>query len=208
MILYYSDVLSGRKACAAARYLKSPVEFAYLDLGKGEHKAPAYLRLNPNGKVPTLVDGDKVLWEADAVMCELARRAGSDLWPQDERQIDVIRWLSWAAQHFNRACGALYFEHIIRPRFNLGPADAAEVEGAQANFRRFATVLGDQLKGRTWLAGEGVTVADFAVGITLPYAAEAHIPLDEFPEVRRWHDQLNALEGWRDPFPQTAMAAA
>jgi hypothetical protein len=55
MKLYYSDVLSPHKACAVARYLKSPVEFAYLDLVKGEQQAPAYLVLNPNGKVPTLV---------------------------------------------------------------------------------------------------------------------------------------------------------
>ena len=55
MKLYYSDVLSPHKACAVARYLKSPVEFVYLDLVKGEQQAPAYLVLNPNGKVPTLV---------------------------------------------------------------------------------------------------------------------------------------------------------
>ena len=60
MKLYYSDVLSPHKACAVARYLKSPVEFVYLDLVKGEQQAPAYLVLNPNGKVPTLVDGERV----------------------------------------------------------------------------------------------------------------------------------------------------
>ena len=79
MKLYYSDVLSPRKACAVARYLKSPVEFIYLDLVKGEQQSPAYLAINPNRKVPTLVDGERIVWEADAVMCHLAERAGSDL---------------------------------------------------------------------------------------------------------------------------------
>ena len=83
MKLYYSDVLSPHKACAVARYLKSPVEFVYLDLVKGEQQAPAYLVLNPNGKVPTLVDGERVVWEDDTVMCYLAERAGSELWPPD-----------------------------------------------------------------------------------------------------------------------------
>jgi glutathione S-transferase len=78
MKLYYSAVLSPHKACAVARYLKSPVEFVYLDLVKGEQQAPAYLVLNPNGKVPTLVDGERVVWEDDAVMCYLAERAGSE----------------------------------------------------------------------------------------------------------------------------------
>lgn len=56
MKLYYSDVLAPRKACAVARYFDAPTEYIYLDLGKGEHKSPEYLALNPNGKVPTLVD--------------------------------------------------------------------------------------------------------------------------------------------------------
>lgn len=202
MKLYYSDVLSPRKACAAARHLKSPVEFIYLDLKKGEQRAPAYLALNPNAKVPTLVDGERVIWEADAIMCHLAERAGSELWPHDTaRQIDVVRWLSWNDQHFNRHGGALYFEHIIKARFNIGPPDAAAVDEALAGFRRFAAVLNAHLAGRQWLVGDGLTVADFAVAVVLPYADAARLPLNEFPDIARWHDRLNALDAWRDPFP-------
>jgi len=91
MKLYYSDILSARKACAVATYLKSPVEFIYLDLPKGEQQAPSYLAINPNGKVPTLVEREHILWEADAVICRLAEIAGSGLWPHDERQIEIIR---------------------------------------------------------------------------------------------------------------------
>lgn len=209
MKLYYSDVLSPRKACAVARYLKSPVEFIYLDLMKGEQQSPAYLALNPNGKVPTLVDGARVVWEADAVMCHLAAQADSDLWPRDvARQIDVVRWLSWNAQHFSRHGGALYFEHIIKPRFGIGPTDAAMVDESLAGFRRFAAVLNGHLGGRQWLIGERMTVADFAVAVALPYADTCRMPLAEFPEVRRWHDRLNELDAWREPFPARSSAAA
>ena len=61
MKLYWSDVLSARKACVAAKYLQSPVEYVYLDMGRGEHKTPEYLALNPNGKVPTLLDDTSTL---------------------------------------------------------------------------------------------------------------------------------------------------
>ncbi len=75
-------------------------------------------------------------------MCHLAERAGSDLWPRDiDRQIEVVRWLSWNAQHFSLYGGALYFQHIIKPRFGLGPTDPAVVEEALVGFRRFAAVL-------------------------------------------------------------------
>ena len=202
MQLYYSDILSSRKACAVARYLKSPVEFRYLDLLKGDQQQPAYLAVNPNGKVPTLIDGEHVVWEADAVICYLAKRAGSDLWPDDLRQIDIIRWFSWNAQHFYRHGGTLYFENIVKRRFGLGEPDAAAVREAQEEFRRYAAVLTEHLEDRQWLVGDAITVADFSVAITLPYADQAAMPLGEFPVVRRWLDRLNAIEAWREPFPR------
>ncbi len=201
MTLYYSDILSSHRACAVARYLNAPVEYAYLDFAKGEHQAPAYLAINPNGKVPTLVKGERVTWEADAVMCRLSDDMGADLWPHDSRQIDIVRWFSWNAQHFTRAGGALYFEHIVKKRFNLGPADPEEVEEAHAEFRRWAKVLDDHLAGRKWLVGDSLTVADFAVAMVLPFADDAQLPLADFAQVRRWHGRLNEIEAWRNPFP-------
>ena len=91
MKLYYFDTLQPRKVCAVAKYLKAPVEYVYVDPLKGELRSPGYLALNPNGKVPTLTDGERTLWEADAIMCALAAQMNSDLWPHDARHIDVIR---------------------------------------------------------------------------------------------------------------------
>lgn len=201
MQLYYSTTLNPRKACAVAKYLKSPVEFIEINLGKGEHRTPQFRALNPNLKVPVLVHDSKTLWESNAIMCYLAQQAGSDLWPQDERQIDIIRWLSWDASEFQPQAGGLYFEYIIKPHFNIGGPDPAEVEKATKGFRRYAKVLESHLEGREYLVGSSLTVADFAVAITLPYAQEAHMPLDEFVAVRRWHERLNQLEAWRNPFP-------
>jgi glutathione S-transferase len=208
MKLYYFDTLQPRKVCAAAKYLKVPVEYVYVDLLKGEHRSPSYLALNPNGKVPTLTDGERTLWEADAILCALAARMGSDLWPHDARQIDVIRWFSWNAQHFNRAGGALYFEHMVKPRFRIGEPDPAEVERALKDFRGYAEILNDQLRGRRWLLGDALTLADFSVAGVLPFATGSHMPLREFPEVSRWNDQLNAIEAWRDPYPARQQSAA
>lgn len=100
MKLYYAETLNPRKACAVAKYLNAPVEFVRVDLRTGEQRKPPYLAVNPNGKVPALQDGKNLIWESNAIMGYLARSAGSDLWPNDARQIDVLRWLSWDAQHF------------------------------------------------------------------------------------------------------------
>ena len=208
MKLYYFETLNPRKACAVARYLGSPVEFVRIDLAKGEHKRPEFLAINPNGKVPAFADGDTKLWEADAIMAYLAKVEGSDLFPDGNRQIEMMRWLSWSSQHFTRHAGALYFQHLIKPKFGLGEPDAKAVEEATGFFKQFAQVLNDHLRGRKYLLGDTLTIADFSVGVALPYAGKIKLPLSSYPEIERWHARLNELPAWREPFPDAKAAAA
>jgi glutathione S-transferase len=207
MKLYYDEILNPRKACAVAKYLNSPVQFVRISLRTGENRKPEFLAINPNGKVPTLADGAVKLWEASAVMAYLARAAKSDLWPDDERQIEILRWLSFDAHHFGRHAGMLFFQHIVKRMFGLGGPDAAAVEEAQGFFRKYAAVLDEHLQGRRYLLGDQLTIADFSMAATLPYAKDSKIPLGEFAELGRWHDRLNELAAWREPFPKTAAAA-
>lgn len=202
MKLYYAETLNPRKACAVAKYLNSPVEFIRVEMLKGEHKQPGYLALNPNGKVPTLaISDDLSIWEADAIMAYLARFAGSDLMPEGDKQIEVMRWLSWGAQHFTRHTGQNYFEYVIKPWGGFGPTNPAAAEEATRQLRPNAAVLNEHLAGRKYLVGDQLTIADFSVAITLPYAKKAQIPLGDFPNVARWHDRLMELPAWREPFP-------
>lgn len=201
MRLYYSDILSAARACAVAKYLNAPVSYVYLDFAKLDQQRADYLAINPNGKVPTLVKGERITWESDAVICQLSEDMGADLWPHDARQIEITRWFSWNQQHFTRAGGALYFENIVKKRFGIGAPDPAVVEEALAEFRRWAAVLNEHLKGRTWLVGDRITVADFSVAMVLPYADEARLPLGEFADICRWHGRMNEFESWREPFP-------
>jgi glutathione S-transferase len=209
MKLYYFESLNARKACAVAKHLGVPVEFVRIDLGKGEHKTPRYLAINPNGKIPALVDGDTRLWEANAIMAYLARAVGSDLWPRDgDQQIELTRWLSWDAWHFTRHGATLVFQHLIRPHFLGAEPDAKVVEEATGFFRQFAAVLDEHLRGRRYVLGETLTIADFAMAATLPQAQQASIPVREFTEIVRWHERLNELPAWREPFPKAVAAAA
>ena len=206
MKLYYAEVLNPRKVCAFARQVGAPVEFIPVALHRGAHLAPDFRALNPNGKVPVLQDGETIIWETDAIMVYLALHTGSDLWPQDGRQVDVIRWLSWNQAHFNRFAGQLYFEHVVKPMFRLGPANPEKVAEAMKGFRLFGAVLDLHLADRTFLVGEALSVADFAVAGALPFAKTAMLPLEEFPAMARWSARLDALPAWADPFPAPATA--
>lgn len=208
MILHYFETPNGRKACAVARHLDAPVAYVRIDLAKGEHRAPAFLAVNPNGKIPALEDGATKLWEASAIMVHLARKAESDLWPNDDRQVEAIRWLSWSHDHFSRHAGALFFQTVIKPAVGMGNPDAAAVEEATGYLKQFGRVLDDHLAGRRFLLGDTPTVADFEVAAFLPDTPAARAALEGFREVGRWQGRMNELPAWREPFPVAAAAAA
>ncbi|WP_293420819.1 glutathione S-transferase family protein [Phreatobacter sp.] len=209
MRLYYAETMMPRKVCAVAKLLDMPLDYVLVDLGKGEHRTPAFRAMNPAGKVPVLVDGDLTLSEADAIAMHLAVKAGSDLWPSDPaRQVEVQRWLSFAAHELNPQTGALYFEHIIKSHFGMGPVDAEAEATTIKAAKRHLSVLDGRLAASRWLAGDSLTIADIAAGVTLPWAQKANIPLADFAHVRRWHDELSRLKGWLDPWPERAAAAA
>src|SRR5262249_54419706 len=114
-----------RKVEAVIRQLGLAVDVEYLDLLAGELRLPPYVALNPNAKVPTLVDGDVTLWESNAILQYLADKEGrATLLPRAAAaRADVVRWQFWEAVHFNRAFGALAFEGFAKKALPLGPAD-------------------------------------------------------------------------------------
>ena len=207
MKLHYFETINGRKACVAAKHLNAPVEFVRVNIGKGEQKTPAYLALNPNARVPVLETATGSIWESNAIMAYLAQMMGSDLLPTDQRLPEIVRWLAWSSEHFNRYASRIYFENLVKAHFNLGPADPPMVEEANGYIRKYGAILNDHLKGRRYVVGDTLTIADFAVGAALPYAESARIPLDGFTEIARWGDRLNELPAWRDPYPATKAAA-
>ncbi len=208
MKLYYDELLNPRKACAVAKHVGAPVEFVRLDVTTGAHKTPDFLAINPNGQLPALEDGAFSLWELNAIMCYLARKSGSDMWPRDDAgQLETVRWLSWDGAHFSRHGGALYFEYVIKPKFRIGPVDETIVAEASESLKRYAAVLDAHLADRTFVVGDTLTVADFALAVSLAYPEATAKAVAGFTHLARWHDRLNELPAWREPFPPRAAKA-
>jgi glutathione S-transferase len=186
---------------ALIRHLGLACERIAVDLLRGDQLAAEYVALNPNHKVPTLVDDDFVLWEGNAILFYLAaQRPHNGLWPTDLRaQADVLRWLVWEAAHLDaESWGMIAFEKASKSVLGLGPADPAFIARGEQNFARFAGVLNDSLEGRRWLLGETLTIADFAVGGVVPSAMGFALPVAEFPEILRWYDGLSRLPAWQE----------
>ena len=197
MKLHYSRNLNPRVAVAVARHLKSPVEFLRTE-AFGPDRAD-FLLMNPNGLLPVLEEPEQVLWECDAIALRLSTLAGTGFWPA-EHAAEMMMWVSWSAHHFTLAGGTFYFENIIVPQFMGRGPDAAILATAERDFRQYAAVLEQFLATRDWLVGGRLSYADFRVASSLPFADRSGLPLGEFPNVVAWHERLNQLEAWREPF--------
>jgi glutathione S-transferase len=189
---------SGRKVEAVINHLNLAVDIRYHDFFTGELKRPDYLALNPNAKVPTLVDGSFVLWESDAIMQYLADRSDdTTLFPRDlRRRAEVVRWQFWANIHFNRAFGTLAFETVAKPALNIGAPNAAAVATAQADLAQFAPVLDGHLKGREFMVGEAMTLADYAIIRTENYQTKIPFDWSPFPNLNAYFERMRRVEAW------------
>lgn len=200
---FYTNPLSAncRKVDAVAKQLGIELNTIQVDLGAGGGQTPEYLAINPNGKVPALVDGDVKLWESNAIQCYLATKTDNDLWPKSNLRYDIMRWQAWELAHFGAAVRELSYERMIKRIIGAGEADAARCEVLDGNFERHAKVLDDHLDGKRYLVNDQLTVADFCVASSLTYATPAGLKLDRFPNIKRWLSALDEQPGWRASAP-------
>ena len=194
---------NSRRVLAVAYHLGIKLDLEEVDLTKGEHLRPSFIRLNPNHKIPTLVDDDFVLWESAAIMLYLvSTKPGNTLWSDDPRvQADIHRWLFWNTANWGPACGIFIFENLVKKFTNQGAPDPKEIKKGEEQIHRFATVLDDHLKGRDWLVGKNVTLADYAVGSMLDLEEAAQIPLEKYRNIKRWYGSLEMLDAWKKSAP-------
>jgi glutathione S-transferase len=174
------------KVMALANHLGLDWTPRLIDLRKGEQKTPEYAALNPNMRMPTLKDGDYVLWESNAILQYLAlRRPQSGLFPADERaRLDVTRWQFWDLAHWDPACSVFAFEYVAKRLLGSGEPDQAALAKGTEAFHRAAKVLDGQLRARKFVTGDALTIADFS-------ARRGHEPRRDgaLPGRALWRDQ-------------------
>ncbi|NVB78391.1 MAG: glutathione S-transferase family protein [Kofleriaceae bacterium] len=197
-----------RRVRLTAAVLGLELEEKQLDFTRGEHKSPEYLALNPNGAVPTLVDGDLVLTESRAIMQYLAsKKPESGLLPRDEKsRAEVTRWQFWDASHFASQLGTLVFERMIKPMFGMGEPDQRKIEDAISGCRRFGAVLDTHLAGKQYIVGSSLTIADLTIACSLMYAKQTEAPVGDFPNIQSWFSRVSDLDAWKNTSPQFATA--
>ena len=165
-------------------------ESVTVNLRTGEHRRPEFLKINPAGKVPVLVDDDLVLTESVAIVLYLAEKyPHKGLVPTDIKQrAQVNRWLLFAVTELEQPLWrisrhtALYPERLRLP---------AEVVLARQDFTDMVTVMEDQMQGCEFIVGNTVTIADFVCAHTLDWANEVRL-LDGCPQLLQYLERMYA----------------
>jgi glutathione S-transferase len=161
-----------------------------VNLVAGEHRQPEFLKINPAGKVPVLVDGDLVLTESVAIVMYLAEKyRDKALVPADLRErAELDRWLLFTATELEQPLWRIARHTALYPEPDRLPAD---ITLAGRDFRSMAAIVEHHMQHRQYVVGNGVTVADFVLAYTLDWGNEVGL-LDECPTLREYMEKMYA----------------
>lgn len=167
------------------------LKYERLDAGMafGVVDTPAYRAMNPNGRVPTYVDGDLVLWESNAIVRYLAAtHSAGKLWPiEPGPRAQLDRWMDWQ-QTVQTVSITPVFWGLIR----TAPADR-DMKAVQAGVDAINAAMGildAHLEGRAWIAGDAFTMADIPQGPNLHRYYNLDFKRPDLPNLRRYYDAM------------------
>ena len=162
----------------------------------GGNDDPAYRALNPNGLVPTLQDGDAVIWESNTILRYLcASYGGAVLHPVAPlRRSDVERWMDWQLSRLNPSMTVLLLGYYRMPPEKR---DAAALEAARQQAIGQWRIIETWLDHRDYLVGDGLTLADIGNGILAYRWFNYPIERPELPRVAGWLDRLDRRAGFQ-----------
>jgi glutathione S-transferase len=145
-----------------------------------------YLRLNPNARIPTLVDGDLVLWESMAINLYLAQKYPGPMHFDGPEMLGLAtQWSFWAMLEIEHLLLDLLQHRALLPEF---ARDASAAERDELLLRKPLKVLNDALAGRGCLAGNGFSAADLNVASILAWGKMVRLDLSAYPDLARWLD--------------------
>ena len=147
----------------------------------------AYLKLNPNGKVPTLVDGDTVIWESNTILRYLAAKHKKDtLYPTEPAaRTQVERWMDWLL-------AAVNYQYVQVFKDSKKPANerAATFEADAKELAAQLSILDGAMAGKAWIAGKDFTLADVALGPIMHRCLDFPIALPALGNLKAWREKL------------------
>lgn len=188
MIKIYGNSRSRANRCWwALEELGLEYEKVEIDHVAKETRTTEYLALNPSGKVPTLVDGDIVIFESIAINYYLAQKYGGALWPEDAgRQALALQWSFWAVAELEPPVVTLCVERVFKPEPAREPAKA---EAAEEELKSKLDMLEEHLdKTGGTMTRSAFNIADLNTAAVLRGVTLIRMDLSPWPNVKSWFE--------------------
>jgi glutathione S-transferase len=172
-----------------------PYELIDTSLRVEDLQAPEYLRLNPNARIPTLIDGEFVLWESMAINLYLAQKYDSPVQTNTaEDHAIATQWSFWAMIELEESLTQLLHHRMLL----VAPGrDPSRAERAELLLRRPLTVLDESLADKEFLLGDNFTVADLNVAALVSWAKIGRLDFSALPKLKRWLDTCLARPAYQ-----------
>src|SRR5262245_2756814 len=153
-----------------------------------------YLGLNPNGKVPTLVDGDTVVWESNTILRYICNKQGSNgFYPTDAgARSQVDRWLDWQLASLNNPYLGI-FREAKKPAAERAPSWAQDAKEMKAQ----PDILEGGIGGRSWIVGNAMTIADICLGPIVHRCLDFPVDLPGLAGLRAWREKIAARPAFK-----------
>lgn len=186
--IYGSPRTSAGRCFWMLEELGLPYEVKTLNMSEKEHKSPDYLKLNPNGKVPVLIDDGFVIWESVAINQYLAEKYKPELLGQNPQERGLIQqWSVWAMVEFQPPLVDLIIQMMFVPE---DKRDANVIARAKEKVPPTLKILDQALAGQDFVVGNRLTVADFNLASVVNIAQALRFELDTYPNVVRWFGRM------------------
>ena len=164
----------------------------------GKNDQPEYLAMNPNGRVPTLVDGDYVLWESNSIMryLNLAYGGGSAIYPQSpQARAAVDRWLDWTLSTLQPVDRPVFWALVRTPKEKRDMVAIQKDVDAEAVVWRIPEAL---LATRRYIEGDEFTIADIALGaFARRWFGVEGVTKPKLPNLERWFALISERPGFQ-----------
>jgi glutathione S-transferase len=172
------------------------IEFEHLGTDTAALKADAeFARINPNAKVPAMVDGELMLFESMAINLYLAHKYGKTLWPQTiEDEARAYQWSFWGMTEVEKPLLTIVVDMFMTPPDKKNPK---AVEEAKAAFQKPLRVLNEAIRGKPYLLGETFTIADLNLASIMAWAKLAKIDMAGFGDAANWLDRCLSRPAFR-----------
>ena len=190
MQLFGYPTQNTQKVLYVLEELNLPYEFQLVDLFNRENKKPHILKLNPIGKVPILVHDGKPLFESGAICRYLANFNESPLYPKDNYQRALVdQWMDFFSCHLGRWLSSLFHQKVLKPKMSKTP-DPEACKEAENFISEQAKVIDHWLKGKSFLLGENLTIADLFAYAYIEQFKICNLSFKNYPNLKKWFETI------------------